>query len=403
MRNYEEIADRVFQRAERYENEKIKQKAAVKRSGIPIAVCIAAVGAATGWLMYTKPFARVNTDDKTDRTGSFSADNSEYAIAGGSTDAGGDLDGDPEGYSVGADTETGDENTSGGYAQYDPETDIVTEYDADGNVIRSYYNEAPHDQNPDTDDYEEDIAAEYDWNGLEPYEQYTGLELYGNVYTTRCAAAADDSIKGLMESGMVLHGYDYTDDKEYSTAADVYAIEGISHACAVAVKFAQSEGYYIYINTGYSPETLGQLIDDLSLRDNMSFGRIYIEDYTDPDNIFTEEYSEIDSSDIWDMLLDDPTAPSLPDYDDREKYDGIIDYSYKTRLDISIDIPILGYENIAMWTDENGYLQTNILDTGKYFCIGEEKAENFKNYVRENYTGTTETCSAAEEDGDILE
>ena len=48
---------------------------------------------------------------------------------------------------------------------------------------------------------------------------------------------------------------------------------------------------------------------------------------------------------------------------------------------------MLGYENISLGVTENGYLTTNILNTGKAFFIGAEKAQMFMDYVIENCEG----------------
>ena len=60
----------------------------------------------------------------------------------------------------------------------------------------------------------------------------------------------------------------------------------------------------------------------------------------------------------------------------------------KELISVSINIELLGYENISLTVTEDGYLTTNILDTGKAFFIGKEKAEEFYGYVRENCEGT---------------
>jgi len=50
-------------------------------------------------------------------------------------------------------------------------------------------------------------------------------------------------------------------------------------------------------------------------------------------------------------------------------------------LGISVDIPLLGYENISLSVREDGYIVTNILNTGKMFYVGEENTQTFVDYV----------------------
>ena len=56
-------------------------------------------------------------------------------------------------------------------------------------------------------------------------------------------------------------------------------------------------------------------------------------------------------------------------------------------IGISVDIPVLGYNNISVSLTDKGYLITNIFETGKAFYIGEEKVQEFIEYVINNYEG----------------
>ena len=60
---------------------------------------------------------------------------------------------------------------------------------------------------------------------------------------------------------------------------------------------------------------------------------------------------------------------------------------FSQSIEISVDIELLGYENISVSLTDKGYLLTNILDTGKGFYIGEDKVQEFLNYIKENYDG----------------
>ena len=77
------------------------------------------------------------------------------------------------------------------------------------------------------------------------------------------------------------------------------------------------------------------------------------------------------------MLLSDTTLENV--YDDREMY--------VSHMGISVDIPLLGYENISLSVTEEGYLTTNILDTGKAFYIGKDKVNAFVDYVLNHCEG----------------
>ena len=93
------------------------------------------------------------------------------------------------------------------------------------------------------------------------------------------------------------------------------------------------------------------------------------------------------------MLLSDRELKNVKDYDSMN--------FGKELISVSINIELL-YRNISLAVTEDGYLTTNILDTGKAFFIGKEKAEEFYGYVRENCEGTekiTYTVNSSEPSG----
>ena len=90
------------------------------------------------------------------------------------------------------------------------------------------------------------------------------------------------------------------------------------------------------------------------------------------------QYKKPPQNAIWDMLLSDRNAQAV-DLSDQPTW-GVV-----TVMDMSIDIPILGYENISLSITEDGYLRTNILDTGKVFNIGVDAVNDFVSYVKENW------------------
>lgn len=57
-------------------------------------------------------------------------------------------------------------------------------------------------------------------------------------------------------------------------------------------------------------------------------------------------------------------------------------------MNISVSIPLFGLGNwIAFSLSDNGYLLTYIFDSVDAFYIGKNKAENFINFIIENYEG----------------
>ncbi|WP_285816126.1 hypothetical protein [Thomasclavelia cocleata] len=170
----------------------------------------------------------------------------------------------------------------------------------------------------------------------------------------------------------------------YNKTADLFSIKNISEECAIAVKFEGENNYDVYVQPNYKPTTLGNFMEDLNLKEITSFGTVSY-DYYDKDvkeSVYTEFYN-VDNNIIWDKLFSDLSLKTL--YDDSMNP---FKYSSKdVRIHISVNIPILGYKNISIDLSDTGYLQTNILDLGKNFYIGEEKVKDFLDYIKENYEG----------------
>lgn len=223
-----------------------------------------------------------------------------------------------------------------------------------------------------------EIATVLPWESLSVAEQYPELDFNNKKYTGRNKPVQPDDLGELLGQTNLLTGYDDFRQEKHSTYGEVFEIKGISSDCAVAVKHKDSEEYYVYVNSYYLPETLGQLIDDLSLEDNLIINSLWYE-YTDENgSSISAQYNEPPQNAIWDMLLSDRNAQAV-DLSDQPTW-GVV-----TVMDMSIDIPILGYENISLSITEDGYLRTNILDTGKVFNIGVDAVNDFVSYVKENW------------------
>ncbi len=185
-------------------------------------------------------------------------------------------------------------------------------------------------------------------------------------------------------------GQDVYEDKIYSINCEVYSLKSISSKCAVAVKYEGYDGYYPFNSHDYIPATLSDLINDLNLRENLVFNKIYYSYWKDNvvanGNYITMEYTLPDTSVIWDLLLSDTSIKNAGD----EHYTA-------EEMGISIDVKVIGYKNISLSVNADGYLQTNILGTGKSFFIGKDKVQAFMDYVLANGAGTVYGAGAKTE------
>ncbi len=218
------------------------------------------------------------------------------------------------------------------------------------------------------------------WENKNICEKYTGFEYDDKEYHTA------NYENGILQAELVetllgtvtMKGYDIYTDTEYTTEAEIYTIKDILSECAVVVKFAEDDNYHVYRNSWYKPATLGEFIDALNLRENLSVGTVYY-DYFDKNNEHVNvEFTGLTVDKVFEMLLFDGSIANVENYDTMW---------FHRIMGISVNVEVLGYKNISIAVTEEGYVTTNILDTGKAFYIGEEKVHAFVDYVMENCEG----------------
>ena len=235
------------------------------------------------------------------------------------------------------------------------------------------------------------------WDDLKIYEQYSEIVFNGLSYNARCGVVEKDRLGGELMS-VVANGFDvYADqageDADRHTNATIYEIAGISSDCAVAVQYEGTDVYYAAVNSAYRPETLKQFVEDLDLRNTLVFGNAYYEQKKLFGEYATIRFENLDGTKIWEMLLSGALAEN--EYSD-------LDFEQPAEvLSISVNIPLLGYENISISILEDGYIVTNILDTGKMFRIGEENTQAIIDYILNECDGyeivyTADTVSTPE-------
>lgn len=230
----------------------------------------------------------------------------------------------------------------------------------------------------------ENIAIVPKWDEMSICQQFYEVVYNSNSYSSRITKISNDNILEKIGDA-TLTGYDTYSETTYSKKAELYSIKDIADKCAIAVKFEGDNDYYVYVNSYYRPTTLGEFMRDLNLEEITFFGTIYY-NYWDEDsqeNINVEFYG-VDNKIIWQKLFNNKNLENIYSDNDTAKYTS---ERFSQSISISVDIPLLGYKNISVSLTDKGYLLTNILDTGKGFYIGEDKVQEFLNYIKENYDG----------------
>ena len=223
---------------------------------------------------------------------------------------------------------------------------------------------------------ENGIWYEPKWEDKTSWQRYSEFERFEKgTYTVR-EVQVDAAKVGEYLGEVNLHGYDVYTDTPYDTTGKIYRIQDINDACAVALQYLGEDKFYPAVCSKYTPATLGQFLADLNLRENMTIGTVYGDYVDEQGRIRTAEYQGLTKEAVWNLLLQVTDATNEYDYEKVIELDG--------SMDISIGIPMLSIYNVGLRVTVDGYLFTNLMDTGKIFYIGEEATANFMDYVRNN-------------------
>lgn len=209
------------------------------------------------------------------------------------------------------------------------------------------------------------------WEERSITDKFGRISLNGGEYSAY-PTVADSEIIGALIEKTVITGKDegYT-EKEYSQNAELYALRGIAREAAIAVKYEGGKNFYICRSYTYKASTLERLITDLGLEKNLKFteARAYIRNN---DKVTKEiKYSGWSTNKITELLLACKTAGSA----DETEAPG-----FSADLQINAEIGALGQAGAYIAISRDGYLETNILATGKLFFIGKTAAERFISY-----------------------
>ncbi len=257
------------------------------------------------------------------------------------------------------------DNTENGSIEHSQETEKDTEHIENDNETEKM-----------TEQSTGEMIYEQKWDEKTITQQFSEFQLDSKVYTT-CTMASPEDIGNII-SEVTMTGYDIYEDKYHNIKAIVYEFKDYDKDVITAIKFEGREGYYIYINSRYTPETLGEFIDTLKLEENISFGSVWYSYFDEEKNFYNIEYTNLADNVIWEMLLSDRDLKNV--YDQGQMY--------VNEMSISVELPLFKTAR-SLYVTADGYLVTNIWNTGKAFFIGEEKVKAFIDYVINNCEGTT--------------
>lgn len=237
-----------------------------------------------------------------------------------------------------------------------------------------------------------EIAVIPHWEELTINQQYSSIEWKGMNYSSHSAEIPAERIGELLGEVQAV-GYDHYADEERRIGAKVYSVTKLAEECILAVQYEGTDIWYGFSCAYYRPETLGQFTRDMNMYEDVVFDTVHYSYTNGLGQYVSVRFDDVDDAKVHEYLLGSLGAANT--YDESALY-----LESKRILGISVDIPILGIENISLSVCEEGYIKTNILATGKLFYIGEENTQAFVDYVLNECEGY-ETIYIYEDSGII--
>ena len=165
----------------------------------------------------------------------------------------------------------------------------------------------------------------------------------------------------LLYKNYTLYNTNPRTDKEETATADVYVFQNFSRRLAVGVQFPGEEKIHPYVNVQYTPQTLGDFLNDADVKNTVHFGNIQLfKDGTFPVN-------DQNKADIFRYLLSDS---SIRNTNSTDRPSG-------AKVTLSVDLAELGKRTKVMEVYESGYVYTNLLGSGCTFNVGKENVAAF--------------------------
>lgn len=228
------------------------------------------------------------------------------------------------------------------------------------------------------------------WEYLTDGEKYHTISLDNVTYSIRNCRTIGDEFLGETIGDAEAFGTDDITGKKYTATFEVRRIKGIAPEYMVAA--GNDQGFYVYMVSDFkNPATVGELLENYNLRQNMKLDH-FSENTGDDEN---SDYSIEDDSYIWDVLTGCSDAKLCQDDVFNKDGTGYIAFCVSSEA--------LGVYKKVIYISESGYLETNILDYGYTYYIGEKTAREIIDYARKNGRKAEKVVYEASIDGTLTE
>lgn len=228
------------------------------------------------------------------------------------------------------------------------------------------------------------------WKYLTDGEKYHTISLDNVTYSIRNCRTIGDEFLGETIGDAEAFGTDDITGKKYTATFEVRRIKGIAQEYMVAA--GNDQGFYVYMVSDFkNPATVGELLENYNLRQNMRLDH-FSENTGDDEN---SDYSIEDDSYIWDVLTGCSDAKLCQDDVFNKDGTGYIAFCVSSEA--------LGVYKKVIYISESGYLETNILDYGYTYYIGEKPAREIIDYARKNGSKAEKVVYEASIEGTLTE
>ena len=194
------------------------------------------------------------------------------------------------------------------------------------------------------DEVSSGLAIISKWEKRTINNQYSTIKYDNNNYYTCNTTTQDDKIKEKLGE-VVASGYDEYTKNTYTKNAEIYEIKGLARQACIAIKFEEDSTYYVYINLYYKPETLGQFIEDLQLKEIATFEKVYYKDpqeHNEKNKYYNDvEFVNVDNNVIWEILFSDVYLENIYNDNYNDKYGNTI-------ARISVKVPLIENTNVSI-------------------------------------------------------
>lgn len=231
---------------------------------------------------------------------------------------------------------------------------------------------------------------EWPWEYLTDGEKYHTISFDNRTYGVRTAKIIHSGLLGESLGNAEAYGTDAGTGKQYTASFEVKKINGIAPEYMVAA--GNGDNFYVYMaGDAKEPATVGELLANYNLRQNMRLDH-FTECYGYDEK---GDYSIEDDSYIWEALEGCSDAKLCQDDVFNKDGTGYIAFCVSSEA--------LGVYKKVIYVSESGYMDTNILDYGYTYYIGEKTAREIIDYAKKNGNKAEEVIYEASIEGTLTE